>query len=147
MSKWNRAKFLLPCIAVAGFTMLSGCAEKTVPESSGTESGSSDETIELGDSTELGEPEVAELSDEDKALVESQMFCPTGSKLGGMGTPVKVMYEGKPVFLCCEHCRESFLKDPEKGLATIEKKKQEAASESEKETKPSEEPAPEKETS
>lgn len=155
MVRWNSVNFLLPCLAVVGLAMFSGCAEKTEPATSGTDSSPADAMTDLGEPADLGESsettdesEVAELSAEDKALVEAQMFCPIGDKLGGMGTPIKVMHEGKPVFLCCEHCREPFLKDPEKGLAAIEEKKQKAAAgETEKEAEPAEEAATEKEAS
>ncbi|QDU39031.1 hypothetical protein Mal4_33640 [Maioricimonas rarisocia] len=63
---------------------------------------------------------LAKLSDEDRALAESQKICPVGEgALGSMGTPVKVDVNGKPVFICCEHCREPLLEDPDKYLANL----------------------------
>jgi hypothetical protein len=44
-------------------------------------------------------------------------------RLGSMGTPVKVVISGKPVFLCCEGCREKALADPDGTLAKAEKLK------------------------
>lgn len=147
MTEWKRVNFLLPCIAVAGFAMFSGCAEKSGTESS-TESSSVDESTDLGESTELGEPaKTVELSDEDKALVAAQVFCPVGDELGSMGTPIKVMHEDKAVFLCCEGCRDSFLKEPEKYLAKLAEKQKAATGESEKKVEFTEEPATEKEAS
>src|SRR5260370_1276023 len=49
---------------------------------------------------------VAKLSPDDRRLVEEQGYCPvlTDNRLGSMGTPVKVMVKGQPVFLCCSGC-------------------------------------------
>lgn len=61
------------------------------------------------------------LSEADKALVEKQKLCIVANEpLGSMGTPVKVNVKGRDVFLCCEHCRESLLKDPDKFLAKLD---------------------------
>lgn len=65
--------------------------------------------------------EEAGLSDADKALVEKQKLCIVADgALGSMGTPVKVNVKGKDVFLCCEHCREALLQDPDKYLAKLD---------------------------
>ncbi len=49
---------------------------------------------------------LASLSPEDQKLAVAQRFCPImiHDRLGAMGTPLKVMVEGKPVFLCCKGC-------------------------------------------
>ena len=59
------------------------------------------------------------LSPEDRALAVAQKFCVVleKSRLGSMGVPVKLMLDGKPVFLCCEACRSKAERDP-KGSAT-----------------------------
>ena len=59
------------------------------------------------------------LSPDDLALAVAQKFCVvlTKSRLGSMGVPVKLMLDGKPVFLCCEACRSKAERDP-KGSAT-----------------------------
>lgn len=58
------------------------------------------------------------LSPEDQKLAAAQRFCPimTYDRLGSMGTPLKVMIEGKPVFLCCKACVEDAQKG---GAATV----------------------------
>lgn len=119
------------------YTLLfcAGCAEKKAPT---TSAAATEESLEVAEVTE------AELSEEDQALVKVQMFCPVGGKLGEMGTPVKVVIEGQPIFICCEHCREPFLKDPQKYLSALKDKKQEA---SETPTEPAKEEATEKEAS
>lgn len=47
------------------------------------------------------------LSPDDRRLAVAQKFCPVlpDTRLGSMGVPVKVMVEGKPVFLCCSRCK------------------------------------------
>jgi len=56
---------------------------------------------------------IAKLSPEDQALAKAQGYCVVieQSRLGSMGTPVKVMIEGKPVFLCCDECTMEALAD------------------------------------
>ncbi|HEV3163932.1 MAG TPA: heavy metal-binding domain-containing protein, partial [Isosphaeraceae bacterium] len=60
---------------------------------------------------------LAGLSPEDQALAAHQRNCPvTGKPLGSMGTPVRLLFKGKTVFLCCEGCEDKFLKNPGKLL-------------------------------
>lgn len=55
----------------------------------------------------------------DKALVARQRLCPVTRKpLGSMGTPVRVVVRGNPVFLCCEGCEAKIMKNPEQYLPT-----------------------------
>lgn len=62
-----------------------------------------------------------ELSPEDAQLVSKQGVCPVADmELGSMGTPVKVMVEGRPVFICCEGCRKRLLAEPAKYLAKLD---------------------------
>jgi len=51
---------------------------------------------------------LAALAPADRALAERQRFCPIleKSRLGSMGTPLKLMIDGQPVFLCCEGCQD-----------------------------------------
>ena len=64
------------------------------------------------------------LSPEDRALAEQQRICPIQqSQLGSMGTPIKVMIKDKPVFLCCEHCKDRALANPDKTLQDVEESK------------------------
>lgn len=68
---------------------------------------------------------LAKLSPEDRKAAEAQASCPvlTGSKLGSMGTPVKLTLDGKPVFLCCSGCEGKAAAEPEKTLAKAEELK------------------------
>ena len=56
------------------------------------------------------------------ALAEAQVFCvvKSGNELGCMGVPCKLTIEGRPVFLCCEHCKDAALKDPKATLAALD---------------------------
>ena len=56
---------------------------------------------------------LAALSPEDRKLADTQQFCPVlGTRLGAMGTPLKVVLEGRTVFLCCIGCKDKALADP-----------------------------------
>ena len=65
---------------------------------------------------------LAQLSDEDRQLAETQGVCVVmpSNELGCMGVPYKLVIEGRPVFLCCEHCKEAALKDPQATLAALD---------------------------
>lgn len=65
---------------------------------------------------------LAELSPEDRALVEKQKTCPvSGDPLGAMGKPYKVTVQGREVFLCCPGCEAKIKENPEKYLAKLPK--------------------------
>jgi YHS domain-containing protein len=41
----------------------------------------------------------------DQAIIARQRVCPvSGAALGSMGAPIKVLVDGKPVYLCCRGC-------------------------------------------
>jgi hypothetical protein len=64
---------------------------------------------------------LAKLSPADRALAKAQRICPvTDEPLGVMGTPVKVMVKGKPVFVCCQGCDEEALDKPDETLRKVE---------------------------
>jgi Cu(I)/Ag(I) efflux system membrane fusion protein len=73
-------------------------------------------------SSEGGEIDEAlgRLAAEDRALAVKQKACPvTGQALGSMGTPPKVMIEGRAVFLCCPGCEAKLRKEPAKYLLKL----------------------------
>jgi len=73
---------------------------------------------------------LAKLSPEDRKLAEAQKYCPVQkTRLGSMGKPVKLMIEGKPVFLCCGGCKDEAEEAPAKTLATVEQLKARAKAE------------------
>ena len=66
---------------------------------------------------------LAKLSPEDRVAAESQKYCVVvdGSFLGGMGAPIKLVLNGKPVFLCCSGCTEKAKKNADDTLLKTEK--------------------------
>ncbi len=78
------------------------------------------ETAESEEEVEI-QASMAKLAAKDRALAESQGYCPvmTDNKLGTMGAPIKVMVKDQPVFLCCAGCRRRALAAPDKTLATV----------------------------
>ena len=75
------------------------------------------------------EANLAKLRPEDRQLVEAQGFCPImlKNRLGVMGTPVKVMVNNQPVFVCCNGCRQKALANPARTLAMVEQLKAQTA--------------------
>jgi Cu(I)/Ag(I) efflux system membrane fusion protein len=65
---------------------------------------------------------LAKLSDDDRKLAEAQQYCPVLDQnlLGVMGTPIKVVLDGQPVFLCCKGCQKTAQDKPQEMLAKIE---------------------------
>lgn len=72
---------------------------------------------------------LAKLPEADRRLVQAQRFCPViaGSRLGSMGPPIKIVIDGRPVFLCCKGCEKAALAKPQDTLAEVEKLKQKAS--------------------
>jgi Cu(I)/Ag(I) efflux system membrane fusion protein len=63
---------------------------------------------------------LSRLSPEDRRLAEAQGYCPIdGGPLGHMGTPVKVLLEGQPVFVCCKGCVDEARENPAQTLAKV----------------------------
>ena len=74
---------------------------------------------------------LAKLSPEDRKLATEQGYCANErkSKLGSMGTPIKVMVKGRPVLVCCESCSKRVLQDPDRTLATVDELRAQTAAE------------------
>lgn len=98
--------------------------------------GCKDEAVEHGKDTvakveklKKSAAAIAKLSAADQPLAETQLFCPIeeGSRLGSMGTPVKLMLDGKPVFLCCKGCEDAARENTKTTLAKVEEIKKENA--------------------
>lgn len=54
----------------------------------------------------------------DAVLISLQRTCPvSGKKLGSMGSPPKIMVDGKPLFVCCAGCGEKVKNSPQQYLA------------------------------
>jgi hypothetical protein len=66
------------------------------------------------------EPDLGGLSPVDRELALAQGTCPvTGKRLGSMGTPSRVVLEGRAVLLCCEGCERPIKDAPGKYLARL----------------------------
>ena len=60
---------------------------------------------------------------EDEKLIARQKLCPvTDEPLGSMGAPVKLIVEGRPLFICCKGCEREVRAEPKKYLAKIPSK-------------------------
>jgi hypothetical protein len=66
---------------------------------------------------------LAPLSPTDRKQAEAQRFCPMmeHSRLGAMGTPVKLVIDGKPVFVCCKGCVDDAKEGGQVTLKTAQK--------------------------
>ena len=63
---------------------------------------------------------LAALTTADQSGIARQKVCPVmGTKLGGHGTPVKVLIGDRPVYLCCKGCLGRVQKDPEVYLRKV----------------------------
>jgi membrane fusion protein, copper/silver efflux system len=64
---------------------------------------------------------LARLSPEDQKLAEQQRTCPVlkDSRLGSMGTPVKLSLAGETVFICCSGCKGQATANPEQIAARV----------------------------
>jgi Cu/Ag efflux protein CusF len=82
--------------------------------------------LEKSDSQSRAEPDIttnlAKLSSGDRQLAATQKYCAVQgkkSRLGSMGTPVKIMIRSQPVFLCCESCIRTAEASPDQTLARL----------------------------
>ena len=66
---------------------------------------------------------LAQLNQNDRAIVDVQRYCPvTLEPLGSMGTPIFVSIGEQKIAICCEGCRGSLEKEPDKYLGELEEK-------------------------
>jgi hypothetical protein len=77
------------------------------------------------------EANMAALDENDRDVAEAQGYCPImiKSRLGEMGTPIKLMINDQPVFVCCAGCRKKAQASPEKTLAVVTELKAKVAEE------------------
>lgn len=96
--------------------VLVGCGGPDAPQGKDAAEQAEHENHKHGDM----EANLKELSDAERAAVKQQKTCPvSGETLGAMGKPVRVMVDGKEVWICCSACKEPLLKDPEKHLKKL----------------------------
>jgi hypothetical protein len=59
---------------------------------------------------------------EDEKLIARQRLCPvTDEPLGSMGAPVKLVVDGRVVYICCKACEKELRSDARKYLAKVPK--------------------------
>lgn len=97
----SRSLFLaLPLALSVG---LAGCGSEKQVEPAAHESHSHDEHS-AHEKSEVSEA-FADLSLADREAAAAQKMCPVSDQeLGSMGTPIKVVVEGRDVFVCCQGC-------------------------------------------
>lgn len=126
-------RFFLPLAALA--TLFgTGCSPAPTPPGSaaGPNASASQDTghdsARPGDDTEV-RANLAKLSPEDRKLAEVQGYCAidNDNALGSMGTPVKVMVKGEPVFVCCKGCAKDAIADPDRTLVNVSRLKAKVA--------------------
>jgi hypothetical protein len=91
----------------------------------GCSTGSSNPAAKAADSEAEIQEARSQLDAADQALVEAQEWCVVNTKhrLGSMGKPVKLLIQGKPVFLCCASCRKKAEANPDQTLTRLEELK------------------------
>jgi Cu(I)/Ag(I) efflux system membrane fusion protein len=80
----------------------------------------------LGDDSDAKvKASLARLSSADRALAEEQEFCVVlaNSRLGSMGVPIKLLVQGRPVFVCCRSCVKQARDNAEKTLRRLDERK------------------------
>lgn len=115
-------KRFLPLVFAAGL-LAAGCNDtKPAPVANATTGTAANDKIKAA---------LDKLPPDDRALAAQQKYCASEpeNRLGAMGTPVKVMVNDQPVFVCCKGCREDVLKDPEKTLKQVAELKAKAKAE------------------
>ena len=91
---------------------------------------SADDTDKPGHSHKTDKPDeakikaaMAKLPEADRSAAAAQRYCPmmVTVRLGAMGAPIKVVIDGKPIFLCCAGCKDEAIENGKETLATVEK--------------------------
>jgi Cu(I)/Ag(I) efflux system membrane fusion protein len=80
----------------------------------------------MGDDTDAKvKASLARLRPADRALAEQQEFCAVleNSRLGSMGVPIKLLVQGRPVFVCCKGCVKEARANAEKTLRRLDERK------------------------
>jgi hypothetical protein len=90
-----------------GAAMCNGCGEKTPAEAPKVDEPAAETGADVDVMGLDIEKNLANLSDEDRALALKQKVCPvTKEPLGSMGEPIKIEKDGEALFVCCEGCKD-----------------------------------------
>jgi hypothetical protein len=96
-----------------------GCSKQPAPAKPGAGPAKA-AVVEDDEAAEITKA-MAMLPDDERRVAEAQKVCPVGGgALGSMGMPYKVTVKGRDVYLCCEGCKDSIEKDPDKYLAKLD---------------------------
>lgn len=118
-NRWFPVSFIASALMLASFTAaFSDDTVKPVPSPKSDKTGES--KIKAA---------VAKLPEADRSAAAAQRYCPLMDtvRLGAMGTPVKILIEGKPVYLCCSGCQDEAVEHGKETLAKITKLKKATA--------------------
>lgn len=105
------------CLVVALFgAALAGCESKPADDAAPA----TEDAASTSDPNASDDP-FAKMPEADRLAALAQKTCPVAdSPLGSMGTPIKVTIEGRDVYLCCDHCRETLEADPATYFAKLD---------------------------
>jgi hypothetical protein len=120
MNRWFSVALLVGVSAMSNESLVSTYADDTAKPGHSHEPAKSDEAkIKAA---------IAKLPEADRSAAAGQRYCPMMDtvRLGAMGAPVKVMIDGKPVFLCCEGCKDEAVEHGKETLTKVEKLKKAA---------------------
>lgn len=109
-------------LALGGIGCSSKKTDKTGDKTAGKTGGHKDHKSGEGKGEHSADikANLAKLSDADRTSAEKQMTCPVGGgHLGAMGVPIKLTVKGQDVWICCDGCKDSLEKDPDKYLAKL----------------------------
>jgi hypothetical protein len=111
---------LLLFVPIALSVGLVGCSSEKQVEHVTHESHSHDDHS-AHDKTEASEA-FAKLSPADREAATAQKMCPVSDQaLGSMGTPIKVVVEGREIFVCCQGCVEELKGNFDEYVAKLDK--------------------------
>lgn len=123
----NKPIYSIAIVAALGSLILAGCTNSPTGKPAKEEPKSASATPD-GPDAKI-QAALAKLSPADRKLAEAQKWCAvqTKNRLGTMDTPIKVMINDQPVFLCCESCEDRAKANPDKTLAKVAELKKAAA--------------------
>jgi hypothetical protein len=122
--------YALLVVAVIAFLFLGGCSDGTdhQPMQPQVDNRAADQLKASPEEEAKIATALGRLAPEDRALAEAQQYCAVEpeNRLGLMGTPIKVLVNDQPVFLCCKSCKPTALAEPDKTVAKVQQLKAKA---------------------
>ena len=110
---------ILLSLGMIGTVYTAGCSKQAAPTKGAAQPQASAATAD-DEAAEIAQA-IALLPEAERPVAEAQKVCPVGDgPLGSMGMPYKVTVGGRDVYLCCEGCKATIEKDPDKYLAKLD---------------------------